>query len=105
MQSSFLAIMFGLFGVYDEVLSFVDLSLHHSCHINVTNLKKFLEFVIFCKKRGLLQRRLSNLGSGHTRRISFPTRFSSATQPTVVLRESTEVLLWSPITNQRPSGT
>ena len=42
---------------------------------------------------------------GQTRKKILPTICSCATHPTEVLRESTEVSRWSPMTNTRPSGT
>ena len=43
--------------------------------------------------------------SGQTRKTIFPTICSSAIQPMAVLRESTDVARWSPITKMRFSGT
>ena len=43
--------------------------------------------------------------NGQTQKTSSPTIWSSATQPTEALRESTDTLRWSPKTNIRFSGT
>ncbi len=44
-------------------------------------------------------------GRGQNQKTIFPTICSSETQPTVVLRESTEVERWSPMQKYRLSGT
>ena len=46
-----------------------------------------------------------NPANGQTRNTILPTSCSSATQPTDVERESTDVARWSPSTKIRPSGT
>ena len=53
----------------------------------------------------LLQSTGPNLVMGQTRKTMRPTICSSATQPMAVVRLSTEVARWSPMTNQRSSGT